>query len=677
MILVYGLCLVSGLSLERRLPLNSLVQRAVMIFTGAAAQLVFCIQVLSLPRLLTGAGLIGANLGATLLVLAAGRFWPALPDRRSWRSPLDNAWRRVCDLRREPLALAIAGLALGAIVLYAALADFMIVNADPYHFEMPLFWIQHATILPFPVCDPRDCALSFAAEGLALPDFLYIHSPAAFAVLSGLGALMSLGIVFSLGRRLGASTGAAACAAGILTGYTLFAVTFITAQAAFYLAGLSAAAAALFLIDSRALATAGRPDSATLACSIACFAMACGAKNSTLLIAPAYLVGIFLVHRASWLRPRLLASLAAIGALGLLCSGVVWNYASNRLWYGNSGGPRLLQEALSHERSPRAIWTRVSRGVVLTAFDTIWIPNSLQPRYLALCRGALKVVGAKNELAEDNDYYGLPDRVVKPRLGLGLLGIVFFLPGLAWGAARWVRGERRGADVGGRERAAGGILVLMAVGAFVMCHAVMRWQSIGLLRLMPAFAVLGAPLAAPLLERRWAKGTALGLLALSTAMFLVFDLGLAARRWKGSQESALVRLISRFQQNHVLPVKYQWGTDPPQSMVLREDYSTREIYDKLFERVKQPAVFGFVGGLNSGCFDLFGKHFENRVIHLVDARTPGTIADPPPDAEYVVFAEGDDQAQGWAEARRFKPFFRVSKEDHCLFAVRQREIPGK
>ena len=673
MTLVYGLCLISGVCLERRLPLNSLVQRVVMIFTGAAAQLIFSLQVLSLPRWLTGPGVLAANLCLTLVIFATARLGRSSPYRLPWGTVLANARRTGGEIRRAPLALGIAALAVGAIVVHNALGAYLIVHADPYHFEMPFFWMQHASLLPFPVSNPRVCALSFAAEGMALPGCLYAHTPAAFPVLCGVGALMSLAIVFSLARRLGASPAAAACAAGILTGYTQYAVTFVTAQAAFFLAGMWAAASALFLIESRAHGQGRQPEPARFLCSIACFALACGAKNSALLMAPFYLASLFLLFRGRWLQPRLLATAILIGGLGLACSGVIWNYASNRLWYGHSGGPQLLQEALSRERQPRAVWTRLSRAGVLIALDTIWIPNSLQHTYVSLCRGVIKAVGAQPELAEDNDFYGLPDRALAPRAGLGLLGIAFFLPGLAVGIACWVRPDRPGAPARGLGPQAGAVLVLMAAGSFVLCHVVMRWQSIGLLRLCPGFMVVGAALAARLLERRWTRGAALGLLALSSALFFLFDLGLAARRWDGTHHGESRNPLARLQHDHEQAVEYQWADAPPQPLRLREAYSTYEIYDKLFEQAHQPEVFAFVGGQNAACFYLFGRHFENRVIPLVDARTPDRIAEPPPEVQYVVFGEADARAKDWAAARHFQAFFRVTKGDECVFAVYQRE----
>jgi hypothetical protein len=83
-----------------------------------------------------------------------------------------------------------------------------------------------------------------------------------------------------------------------------------------------------------------------------------------------------------------------------------------------------------------------------------------------------------------------------------------------------------------------------------------------------------------------------------------------------------------------------------------------------------------MGGPNAGCFYLFGHRFENRVIPLLDARTPQAIAEPPLDAEYIVFPEGDTGREHWAKDRHFKPLFRVLKEERCLFAVFTKRGPG-
>lgn len=68
---------------------------------------------------------------------------------------------------------------------------------------------QNPSVLPFVVENPRIVSTSFLSEGLSLPGYLYLRSPATIAVVTLVAALGCVGFVFVMARRLGRSVAAA------------------------------------------------------------------------------------------------------------------------------------------------------------------------------------------------------------------------------------------------------------------------------------------------------------------------------------------------------------------------------------------------------------------------------------------------------------------------------------
>jgi hypothetical protein len=125
----------------------------------------------------------------------------------------------------------------------------------------------------------------------------------------------------------------------------------------------------------------------------------------------------------------------------------------------------------------------------------------------------------------------------------------------------------------------------------------------------------------------------------------------------GWSERPGFRLISRLQNNHTATVKYQWKGQAGLEFQQKEDYSNREIYDRLFEGLRQPCTIAFIGRYNDQCLELFGQESKNLVIPLVDCRAEDTILEPPPDVDYVVAANMFSQAEDWARQHGFEQIF--------------------
>jgi len=663
--LVYLLCLISGARIESRLSLNHLLERIVVVFTLAAGQLLIAVQGLSLIVRLDGVWLISANVLLTVLCVGVASFWPAAPGRISWRTLLGRYGREIAAQKKEPLVLLLLALALVAAVIHCSLGAVMIPLGDSYHYEMPLFWVQHHTIGHFPVNNPRINCISFLAEALTLPGFLYLHSSVMFVAISFGAGVLCLGVVFALARKMGCGPGASACAAALTLAFTDFALNYLVLEAGHYLLAMWTGASLLFLIGSRPAGSMSRPQLTQLGCSVLCFSMACGAKNTVALLAPLYLVAVMMtLGRLVITRQVVLVGVLCAG-FASLSSGVLWNYVSNKLWYGNIQGPAFMQDHLSHDFGVRAIWTRECRGAVLIAFDTIWIPQSARAAYADACGKAVELLGGQGTLAEDQGFNTFNPEDRRPLKGCGWAGPLFLLPGVIIAAGRCLRIRRFLSAVTESTRLNTCLVLLFAVGCFVVPHAVLRWQRIGLLRLMPAFSVFAAPLCALVLEKRWLRMMALAVLLLSTVMFVTYDLSMVGRRFDTSIQDGLFRKILRLGTEHGMTVEYQWGDQPPQTFFTREDYTSRSICQKFLEHVPSPAVIGFVGDVNGEIVWLFGPGYRNRVIPLVDDRKPDELLEPPADVDYLLFAERQRRpgADAWASQRGFRQVFRAVSDN--------------
>ncbi|MGA2241823.1 MAG: hypothetical protein ABSH11_07265 [Verrucomicrobiota bacterium] len=664
LILIYLMCLISGAGVESRFSVNDPLERILVVFTLAAGQLLIAIQCLSLVMRLSGPWLILANVLLTALFIRGALLWPPADDRIPWRTLLTGTWREFAAQKREPLVLLLLAVALVSIVVHCSLGALMIPLGDSYHYEMPLFWIQNRSIAPFPVNNPRINTISFLGEALALPGFMYLHTSAMFVVITFVAGVLCVGVVFSLARKMGCGLGASACAAAITLGFPNFALTFLDVVAGSYLLGIWTGASLLFLIGSRPSESMTKQQLTRLGCSVFCFLMACGAKNTIPLLAPLYLIGLVATLRRFLFKRQVILVLVLCGAIASLCSGVLWNYINNKLWYGDFRGPESMQGHLSGDLGFRAVWTRQCRGAVLIAFDTIWIPQSARETYATVCETAVEALGGQKKIAEDDEKFSnFSAKNRKPLKGCGWVGLAFLFPGMVIAIGRCLRIRRFMRNGTESTRLGTCLLLLFVVGCFAISHAVLRWQQIGLLRLIPAFSILAAPLCALVLEKKWTRVVALGVLLLSTMMFLTYDLSMVGRRFGATAQKSLIQRILRLGREHGMTVEYQWNAQPPQTFFTQEDYSPGKICEKFLEGIAQPTVIGFAGGVTSDVSWFFGPGYRNKIICLVDDRKPDQLLEPPNDVEYLVFAENRSGTDEWASQRGFHPVFRAASDN--------------
>ena len=205
LILVCGFSLTTAIILESRLSLNTLIERAVMIYSLAAGQLILAVQVLSLATCLNSQGLILAGIISVSLALCTFMVWQAPASRVSLEILLRGTRTELTVEKDGRFVLTLFMVAAGILGLNAIVGAFMIPLGDAYHFEMPLFWRQNQSIEPFITNDPRITSTSFAGEALGLPGFVFCKSGTMWLVVVWLAGILSVGVVFSLARRLGCS----------------------------------------------------------------------------------------------------------------------------------------------------------------------------------------------------------------------------------------------------------------------------------------------------------------------------------------------------------------------------------------------------------------------------------------------------------------------------------------
>ena len=673
-ILLYALLLGSGVIIASRLSLRTLIGCILMIFAFGTAQLLLSIQFLSLFRQLNETSLLLLN----IFVCAA--LWLALRKRpKLWRH--DSKSRLVEGLsfaKANRLEASILSLAAASVLASSLVASFTYPFGDIYHYTMPLFWRQHASILPFPVHDPRVIGVVFGSEGVCFPGFLYARSGAICSVVSGAAALMSIWLVIAISRQLGASPRASTCAGAMIAGFGPVSVALFGAAADVLLSAMWFSASVYFLLASRRFDKSG-PQSLELACSVFCLLLGCGTKNVVLLQGPSWLLAALLLHGRQLFNLTSLRTLVATGVLGLVASGVMWSYISNAAWFGDFRGGRELKDTVSTDMQPRAIWTRTLRAAVTTALDVIWLPSRWRESYSNVVVRTVRSLGGSDQLREDHGFYSFAEPGPRPGMGIGLLGPCVFIPG--------VLAPLFGCFLGKKYRASAppafptaAVLALLTLGSFVTICIVLRWQSIGTTRLMTSALVAAVPLTALLLDRTWMRLPAMALLVACLGLYSFAGAGNAIWRLDLAERSPVHATIARLQNDHSLTVDYRWWDGRTGSLKLREDFTRRQIYEFMFTRMTQPTAIAFAGSFNTEAFYLFGEGFSNRVSSLVDSRKQQTLLPPPSGTQYVVLDESDfttsertlfNDFEAWLEVRQEgKPFFFVFKKRPVLSVSR-------
>jgi len=668
--LLYALLLGSGVIIASRLSLRTLIGCILMIFAFSTAQLLFSIQFLSLFRQLNETSLLLLN----IVVCAA--LWLALRKRpKLWRHDSKSGLvEGLSFAKANRLEASILSLAAASVLVSSLVASFTYPMGDIYHYTMPLFWRQHASILPFPAHDPRVIGVVFGSEGVCFPGFLYARSGAICSVVSGAAALISIWLVIAISRQLGASPRASTCAGAMIAGFGPVSMALFGAAADVLLSAMWFSASVYFLLASRRYDKSGPPP-LELACSVFCLLLGCGTKNVVLLQGPSWLLAALLLHGRQLFNSTSLRTMVATGVVGLIASGVLWSYISNASWFGDFRGGRELKDTVSTDMKPRAIWTRTLRAAVTTALDVIWLPSRWRESYSNGVVRTVRSLGGSDQLPEDHGFYSFAEPGPRPGMGIGLLGPCVFIPGVMASLFIGFRGKKiRTSDPPVFPSAAA--LALLTLGSFVTICIVLRWQSIGTTRLMVTALAAGAPLAALLLDRIWIRLPAMALLVACLGLYSVSGAGNAIRRLDLAERSTALAAISRLQNDHSMRVDYRWWDGKAGSLKLREDFTRRQTFQFMFTRLQQPTTIAFAGSFNTEAFYLFGEGFSNRVFSLVDSRKRPALLTPPPEIQYVVVDEVDFSAPAKKVLDEFELWLEITQASQPFFTVFKRRPPA-
>ena len=589
-------------------------------------------QLLSPLRLLTGGGLLtAAGLTWLLVWLSVGR------PRCDVRTATARAWRATAARLRHPIAkLGWSGLSgLTALLGFLGLAFLNHPAGDLYHLQMPHYWVQHQSIAPFHAPNGRVTAFAFLTQTLRIPFLLYAGVDCVHLILCA-SALIGLALTTrELARRLGATPSVATATALVTVSCTPFATALAYGALDSLLGALWFSGSVLLLLPERTdlrdpdagcgehpgTVPSARDQRALLGpvpLSIFLACMAFGAKNTFVLMAPLYAIALLILVPLRVLRAQL-ARCTVAASVGLVASGVVWNYTANLLFHGDPRGPATIVAHMA-DLSPLSIWTRLGRGVA-TLLDPTWLPISARPAWTSISRTLLEALGAARSLADDQGYYTFVADRIPFRLGLGPAGPLLLAPALAAGAlvasGRMRPPTATHAKTQGDGRRASGALLLLGCGGFVVCHGLLRWQPIGLYRLMlPTIAVAGA-LVAHLLRRRSLYALALALYAGNLILLSAMYLGLAGR--KHDLTDPVSRRLRRLQRDHSRQVTIETPAQPPRPITVRERYSKRELYEQLMATLPAPLSIGVIAGPNSEAYYAAGPAKQNRLVPLVGA----------------------------------------------------------
>jgi hypothetical protein len=290
------------------------------------------------------------------------------------------------------------------------------------------------------------------------------------------------------------------------------------------------------------------------------------------------------------------------------------------------------------------MWTRIVRNCVNGFLDPSWLPSHLHDAYGKIILETVRLAGGAKQLPEDDGhYYDFIVEVLHPGSGLNPLSLLVLLPSLA--AALFFSGRPVSSPTPlplGFARK----LAFFTVGSFVICFIVLKTQRTGLIRLLSSCLVIGAPLAGSWLEHRWVR---IGAVILQAFVLMIFSMDL------------LIGVIRHFVDPHqlrkVVPIRCEWSDLPPETVLVRDIFTSRELFELALSRIPQPATFGSLSDDRSDDLFLFGPRFNNRVVCLRDCRDPAHALPVPADVEYLVsefgeFADLDYRALG------FTPWFK-------------------
>lgn len=639
--LLWGCFFAAAARIEAKMALTTLLQKLIFVITTAFALLLFCTQLLSLFEALTPGYLLMTSIAvcaSTFLLVSTKNI---SNENTSYLVAFNKAYHAFKTILGPSLyAKIVLGICCVTTLLFFVFGLLLHPVGDGYHFTMPKYWIQNASMLPFPVQNLRITSFAICGSALALPGYMYLKTTMLNVVISLIGILFLPWLVYSLARQLGFGKRSAFYAGLLVLSYTPVMVVLYGGKVPTTLAGFWSGGSFLFLLAAGK--TTDPSELRKFAClSLFLFIMSAAAKNIAVLTTPFYLLYFLFITRKILFRRRFLLNVCVVGIVALVCSGGLWNYTNNYLAYGDLRGPQFIRESAALSLRPQEIWTRNLRGLVAFV-DFSYLPASLKTLHARIAQAFLDSMGAERLIAGEKESplwqwrYEIQNAAL--RTGLGIPGLVFFLPGLLvtiGKLAKKVTASFKNSCRLGSLDTQRLMIILVLLGTFVISHAYLRWFVGGMLRIMLHFVILGAPFAAILLKRRAAKYLAFIVLGINALPFLLFYTTLSLNRYDLDALKVPTAKLQKLR-NHRPRVVNGSGRDGVVYKFLQKESSKREFYLEAMKAIPPGSRIAFVGGQASEEFYLFGPNLSNEIIPLVDGLKPNKILPLPTNIDFLV-----------------------------------------
>lgn len=567
------LVIASGHAVVRLCGFSSWPERVAAGILVAAAQAVAIAELLSLVH--------GFRLSAALPALAASSaaaVW--FSNRRAAYGPPEVA-ARVRVVRAAVVGIwqeieSSRAAVLAAVLLLAVLTtEFVLAvgvapngfDALAYHLTRAAMWLQFHSIAQFPGATERQAVFPINAEVLQSWAMMLARGDRTVQLVQWTAGLGSLALVGACTRRLGFSRRDA-----VLTTTVAASLPMVVAQSSSAQNDLVFAFFALGVVYFGLLAVRDNSTPAAIFTGIA-FALAVGTKSVALPMVAAFAVfGLVLCDRDFG---RLVApAVAALVALVLLGS---FNYVQNIAKHGSLTAAPSQDTLRVH--SPAELPKNAVRTVWAGLFDMPGVSVH------ALDRTVGSVGNRLFGWAKQNGTYTWFAPVVRhaareDQVGPGPLGLLVILPALMLGLAAPARRERFALA-----------LFSVAVGAVVV--ATLRY-NLWINRFLMAGYLASVPLTAALMGREWARALILGVAVLSALPMLLLS-------HSKSLLGPNVLTMNRAE---------QMGFASPRA---------KGLFLGLAAGLPKSGNVGLIGDEDSLEYQVFGPHFERRVLRLSPA----------------------------------------------------------
>jgi hypothetical protein len=425
-------------------------------------------------------------------------------------------------------ASALARGAVVATVIFVALSGVR-QAAEPisgfddrmYHASRVAYWVQNASIFPYPTHNERQVAFPFGSELYFLWPVLLTKCETAGRLVFWLGfPLAALGVHLLAGRaKVREPFRSFAALLFVSTPIVGSQSTGLAPEiwlAFFQLATAFWILAAAEAEDARAVARAAGWAGLALVLALSVKTTAAG------LIFPTALLPLVIVRRTT--RWPALRNLAAGAMAAFLLSGLALTSAGNLVRCGNALGSAGLRQVHRSDLNVRQLYIHAVR-LPLLLFEVPWIPDPLRGRLEAGGGSLAEQTGATQTIAFEDSKWPWPGRFqfTLPETARNYsLGGLLWLPGLTCAFVLVLRnfGNRGAANV----RAPLGLCTLLSFSSLLPVVFGLRWMvgSAVPVRFLVAPFALGVVLLAVLAARPRAPGRTVVAFAASVLGFQCF-----------------------------------------------------------------------------------------------------------------------------------------------------------